>query len=318
MLFRSVDDIWYVSWVHTRTGWGMEPRRIDAGVGGAYRWEAPLTDYAMLEQLTYPTVTIDHQSTQDAVAFAQEVFQGRLRVVLGTSWWWSLGMTQDAVMLRGLEQMMMDMYDYPDAFHALMQHLSNGYLALIDSLQAQGVLFPNTGNRYVGSGGFGFTNALGDPEPGKVTTQHMWGFCESQETVQVSPAMFAEFIAPYQQPLLERFGLNCYGCCEPLNNRWHVVKHFPNLRRISVSAWADIPFMADALGGAYVFSWKPNPADIAIAHPQWDRLTKNMQETLARTRNCHVEVVMKDCHTLGVPENARKWVRMVREVIDGM
>ena len=56
---------------------------------------------------------------------------------------------------------------------------------------------------------------------GHVRTRDMWGFGESQETVGVSPAMFGEFIFPYQLPLLERFGLNCYGCCEPLDKRWH-------------------------------------------------------------------------------------------------
>ena len=46
---------------------------------------------------------------------------------------------------------------------------------------------------------------------GKVRTIDMWGFAESQETVGVSPRMFAEFIFPDQLPILERFGLNCYG-----------------------------------------------------------------------------------------------------------
>ncbi|MDP7287961.1 MAG: hypothetical protein QGH94_08205, partial [Phycisphaerae bacterium] len=66
---------------------------------------------------------------------------------------------------------------------------------------------------------------------GRVRLIDMWGFCESQETVGVSPEMFEEFVFPYQMPILERFGLNCYGCCEPLDNRWHVVKRFPRLRR---------------------------------------------------------------------------------------
>ncbi len=102
----------------------------------------------------------------------------------------------------------------------------------------------------------------------------MWGFGESQETVGVSPAMFAEFIFPYQLPILERFGLNCYGCCEPLDKRWHIVQRIPRLRRVSVSAWANLPRMAEMLGDRYIFSWKPAPADLAMdsfdedAHPR--------------------------------------------------
>jgi hypothetical protein len=88
----------------------------------------------------------------------------------------------------------------------------------------------------------------------------MWGFCESQETVQVSPAMFEEFVFPYQMPVMERFGLNCYGCCEPLDKRWHVVKRFPRLRRVSVSPWADVEKMAEYLGANYLYSYKPSPS----------------------------------------------------------
>ena len=76
----------------------------------------------------------------------------------------------------------------------------------------------------------------------------MWGFGESQETVGVSPEMFAEFVLPYQLPILERFGLNCYGCCEPLDKRWEYVKQIPRLRRVSVSPWSNRAFMAERLG----------------------------------------------------------------------
>ena len=76
--------------------------------------------------------------------------------------------------------------------------------------------------------------------------------------------MFGEFIFPYQLPLLERFGLNCYGCCEPLDRRWSVVKQVPRLRRVSVSAWADWAKMAELLGDRYIFSLKPRPVDLAM------------------------------------------------------
>ena len=87
----------------------------------------------------------------------------------------------------------------------------------------------------------------------------MWGFAESQETVGVSPHMFAEFVFPYQLPILERFGLNCYGCCEPLDTRRRIVEKTPRLRRVSVSAWANVERMAEKLGDRYIFSWKPSP-----------------------------------------------------------
>ena len=97
----------------------------------------------------------------------------------------------------------------------------------------------------------------------KVRTIDMWGFAESQETVGVSPEMYSEFIFPYQKTILERFGLNCYGCCEPLDRRWEYVRTFPRLRRVSVSPWSDVKRMAELLQGNYIFSLKPSPVPLA-------------------------------------------------------
>ena len=54
--------------------------------------------------------------------------------------------------------------------------------------------------------------------PSHVRLKDMWGFAERQETLGISPEMFREFIFPYQNGILERFGLNCCGCCEPLES----------------------------------------------------------------------------------------------------
>jgi hypothetical protein len=145
----------------------------------------------------------------------------------------------------------------------------------------------------------------------------MWGFAESQETVGISPEMFAEFVFPYQVPILERFGLNCYGCCEPLDGRWHVVKQIPRLRRVSVSAWADPQRMAGQLEANFIYSLKPNPADLAMSVLDEDHIRSGLREMLQITNGCHVEIIMKDNHTIrGDPYRVTRWVEMVREEID--
>lgn len=150
-------------------------------------------------------------------------------------------MTFDFIHLRGLENLMTDLMLYPDEVHRMMAFLRNSKLNMLDFLEANNLLTLNTGGSYVGSGGFGFTKQLPKPDfnPSKVRTIDMWGFSESQETVGVSPEMFEEFIFPYQKPIIDRFGLRCYGCCEPLDMRWHIIKNISNLRRVSVSPWAN-------------------------------------------------------------------------------
>jgi hypothetical protein len=126
--------------------------------------------------------------------------------------------------------------------------------------------------------------------------------------------MFEEFIFPYQLPILERFGLNCYGCCEPLDKRWNIVKEFPRLRRVSVSPWANRARMAANLEDRYIYSLKPKPADLAMEYFDEVRIRAEIREDLVITRGCRLEVIMKDVTTLRHdPQRATRWVQIVRE-----
>ena len=154
-----------------------------------------------------------------------------------------------------------------------------------------------------------------DFDESTVRTSDMWGFCESQETSTWSPEMFAEFIFPYQRPILERFGLNCYGCCEALDKRWHIVKNIPRLRRVSVSPWADLDDMADKLEDKYILSLKPIPTDIAVPVIDRERIRSGLKRAIDVCRNSHLEIIMKDNHTIaGNPQNVIDWCRIAREV----
>jgi hypothetical protein len=130
--------------------------------------------------------------------------------------------------------------------------------------------------------------------------------------------MFAEIIYPYQAPVHARFGMNCYGCCEALESRWPVVKNIPNLRRVSVSAWADEPKMAEFLADRFIYSRKPNPADLATPVLNEEAARRSLRTTLEATRGgCVVELVMKDNHTIAKnPRNVVRWVEIAREEIE--
>ncbi|MEE8452121.1 MAG: hypothetical protein V3R99_09410 [Thermoguttaceae bacterium] len=315
---KVVDAMFEVRHVYTESDWGMHEIVRKTVSHGSYCWDAPLKDYGDLDRVRFPEITVDHEATADLLALAEETFAGLLDVRLKTLWWWTLGMTWTLVNLRGLEQIMLDMYDHPQQLHRLMAILRDGHLAKLDYLEEHGLLSPNHDNTYVGSGGFGLTRELPQPDfAGRVRTCDMWGFCESQETVQVSPAMFEEFIFPYQLPVMERFGLNCYGCCEPIDKRWHVVKRFPRLRRVSVSAWADVEKMAEFLGADYLYSYKPSPVELAQSTIDEDRIRQGLRHAIDATRGCRLEIIMKDNHTIGNnPENVTRWCRIALEEAD--
>ncbi|GIV19586.1 MAG: hypothetical protein KatS3mg023_1337 [Armatimonadota bacterium] len=314
---KVIEPYFNVGHVYTETDWGLRETRIGGEGGGAWRWEAPLRSYDDMDKLRFPQIRVDYEATEELLQLAQETLGDILHVRLKTTWWWSFGMTQTLVYLRGLEQIMYDMVDCPDNVHRLMAFLRDGHAARIDFLEKNGLLYLNNDGSYVGSGGFGWTHELPQPDfYGHVRTIDMWGFAESQETVGISPEMFEEFIFPYQLSLLERFGLNCYGCCEPLDSRWHVVERFPRLRRVSMSPWVNVEVMAERLGNRYIFSWKPHPGVLAADTFDEDFVRQTLRRGLRalRKNDCRVEMIMKDCHTIRHdPQRVIRWVQIAKE-----
>lgn len=315
---RVIDNRFVLRPVAQETGWGLHTAIIGRGDGRAFTWDPPLKDLDDLSGLRVPGATVDGEATARLRALAGELFDRVLTVEVKGVWWWSLGMTQRLVYLRGLERMMLDMLENPEGFHRLMAFMRDAQLARLDQLEADGLLCLNNGNDYVGSGGFGFTEEL--PAPGyggRARTADLWGFCESQETLGVSPAMFEEFVFQYQLPILERFGLNCYGCCEPLDGRWEVVRKTPRLRRVSVSAWAEPERMADYLGKEFIFSAKPNPAHLAPAVFDETPVRRDLRRIIEAADGGPLELIMKDNHTIANdPARVCRWVEIARGEID--
>ncbi|MBN2658955.1 MAG: hypothetical protein JXR86_18015 [Spirochaetales bacterium] len=317
---RVIRSFFDVEYVYEDTKWGLHETKKQVNSAGSYSWEHPLTDYEKdFDKLAFPVITVDYGETQSRIELAESIFGDILTVRKRGNWWWTLGMTWDFINLRGLENFMFDMYDHPEGIHRLMTFLSEGTISKIKWLEKNDLLSSNVGGEYVGSGGFGWTEQL--PGPGSLNAaarlQDMWGFGESQETVGLAPDMFAEFILPYQIKVLENFGLNCYGCCEPIDPRWDYVKTIPRLRRVSCSPWADREVMSRQLEQNYIMSMKPSPTPLASAVMDEDEVRTGLRRDLAVVKDNVVEVIMKDNHTIGNnPRNVTRWVEIVREEID--
>jgi hypothetical protein len=313
---KPVDRFFDVPYTVSADDWGLQAERHQVDEQGSYVWDGPIKDYATdLPQLHFPRFDVDWETTNGCLAVARELFEGILEVRLKGTWWWSLGLTLTAATFRGLSNLFYDFTDNPEWLHRLLSFISQGHLAKLALLEERGLLGANCDGTYVGSGGFGYTDELPSKGfAGKVRCIDMWGFTDSQETVNVSPEMYEEFIFQYEKPIMDRFGLTCYGCCEPLQSRWHIVKRFANLRRVSCSPWADIEKMASFLEGKYIYSMKRNPAPLSSKGWDRDRVRKELREALAMTRGCRVEVVMKDNHTIGnSPESLLDWCKIAKE-----
>ena len=311
-----VDNVFGVPFAAHDDGWGVQIVHEGGSNNGAYHVTPAIEDYEEdFSKLHFPTLTIDRETSARLLETAQETFGDILQVQRYASWWWSLGLTNRYIDLRGLENFLCDFVLEPEWVHRMMDFLCTGMLKQIDFLEQSGCLFSNIGNRYVGSGGFGFTNELPEVE-GCTITQNMWGFAESQETSSISPQMYGEFIFPYHKRLLERFGLNCYGCCEAFENRWEYISQIPRLRRISCSPWSDPDVASELLGNHYISSHKPSPTPLASFNMDEDSARQNLRSILRHAPNTVQELIMKDNHTLGGnPQNAVRWVELAREEI---
>lgn len=284
---------------------------------GSYIWQPPFKEISEAVLNLHQRVPLhDEAETLRRYETAFRAVGDLIPLRLVGNPYWTLGMTWKVIDFIGMEPLMIAMIEEPEEVHRLMGWMRDEHMAWLDHLVSLGVLTGNSGNDYCGSGGYGFSDELHPPSEGPVPLNERWGFAESQETVGISPEMFAEFILPYQIPLLERFGLNHYGCCEPLDKRWNHVKTIPRLRRVSVSPWADEAFMAEALRDGFVYSRKPNPAPLCVGFDE-KALTQSLDETLIKARGCVVEIVMKDTHTVqGEPDRFRRWVELARSRID--
>ena len=316
---RVIESYFDVPYSYSEDGWGIELGKEGGENYGAYKVIQAIKDYDTdFEKIHYPNITIDWEQSLKLIELAHSVFDGILKVRRKNTWWWTLGMCWDFVNIRGFEDFMTDLIAEPDNFHRMMNLLCEGKLKMLDFLEKNELLALNTGGTYVGSGGFGFTNEL--PRPGYdgyITTMDMWGFVDSQETVSINPDHYGEFILPYHKRIAERFGLNCYGCCEVFNTRWKYVKQLPRLRRISASPWADWSTVPEYLGTNYIASIKLSPTPLAMEKMNEDVVRSDCRKAAEQTRGGICEFIMKDNNTLGHnPRNATRWVEIMREEIE--
>ena len=109
-----------------------------------------------------------------------------------------------------------------------------------------------------------------------------------------------------------------YGCCEPLDNKIDILRKMKNLRKISITPWADINVAAEAIGKDYVIAAKPNPANVSTGFDE-EVIRKELEEIVdaVRKNGCSCDIVLKDVSTVaGKPEHLFKWLEIAMEVVN--
>lgn len=269
-----------------------------------------------LEKVRLPCIRHDEEETARRLAVAHELFDGLLEVrPRGADPYLSLW---DPISCRmGVEGALYALVDRPDFMHRLVGRMTEGYLGMLDQLEEQGLLCePQSLVHCTGA----WTDELPAPgyNPRKPRTGDIWMYGLAQMFSTVSPAMFKEFEVDYARRICARFGLVYYGCCDPLDRKMNEVRQIPNVRKVSMSPWADEERGAAEIGRDFVYSRKPSPALVATDRFDADRVRADLAATrrACGKHGCPLEFILKDISTVGYkPQRLFEWARIAMEVV---
>ncbi|HBQ63972.1 MAG TPA: hypothetical protein DD727_03430 [Clostridiales bacterium] len=300
--------------VYKDTGFGVAPVVERSKDGKSIHYLPALAKGASLDHLTLPSHTLDEEASRIRWETAEEAFGDLLEVDRYRAPYCTINRKGgDLGHMLGFDKLLLDMVDCPEWMHALLRILCSGYRKVQDEALAAGDFSLTAGDSQT----MCYSLELPDPRPNTfgVGLNQLWGFMSSQEMAGVSPEMTDEFSFQYDIPLMEPFGLTAYGCCEDLTRKIPYLKKIRNLRRISVTPWADVGRCAEQIGQDYILSWRPNPS--SHVSREWDPalIRREIREGMKMAQGCHFDIRLKDVLTVqGELWRLPAWVDIVREV----
>jgi len=301
--------------------WGVPEERTHADLeGGSWKGKAPIQTWDDVSKLVAPHHEIDEEATahyvgrlQDAVGDILEVSVGRGPVLRG----FAGDISTTIASLRGLDQLMLDMYESPEQLHHLLAFMRDGILRNQQEAEDAGDFSLTCHSNQA----MPYCEELEDPvaNSGPRRRRELWGFFAAQEYTLISPAFHDEFLFQYQLPIMQHYGLTHYGCCEDLTRKIDMLRQAPNLRSIAVTPVADVARCAEQIGGDYVFAWRPNPTDMVCCGFDEQRVRRIVGDGLRAAAGCHVHLHLKDIETVeGDPGRLSRWVSIVRATAEGL
>jgi hypothetical protein len=299
-------------------GLQMKITRAEGPHAQGFHIDPVLHDLATeVERLRGGSFGVDREGTASRRELLEDLLGDILpvRMVMGSL---PGAMTNPLVHLMGMEAYYLAMLDCPDAVHQAMDMAATVYEQYYDFLEKEGLLLPTNGFSPLSQESFAFTNEL--PADNVTRTTECWGFLESQETTAVSPEAFGEFVFPYQQRLVKRFGLLSYGCCERVDAIWpDYLSTWPKLRKLSVSPFNDEPRIGEYLRGRrVVYYCKPRAEYVTCDGPlNDDAILAYFKGVCEAARGCLFEIAQREVGTIfGDFERGRRYVCLAKEAVD--
>ena len=283
----------------------------------AHEYHDQLATEADLDKIHNDVVTYDREETMRRFERVADAIGDILPVRLKGIEYASMGTWDQIAMLRGVDNLLIDLADRPAFMHRLVRRLHDVRWDTVRQIETLGLFDNDPSSLHC-------TPILSSALPGPgfdgehVKLKHVWGRAVAQIFASVSGPMHEEFDIDYIKEPMSQCGLVYYGCCEPLDRKMDIVKKIPNLRKISITPWADVNVAAEAIGRDYVLSAKPNPAAVAVDRLDPDVVRKELGTILdaCKRNGCPCDIVLKDISTCnGRPGNLFEWERIAMEMV---
>jgi hypothetical protein len=315
-VLKNKGDFWH--------RWGIDSNiQRNSKTGAFHLEEALFTKPEDIKRMVLPWDNVDEEKTKKQFDMVRDLFGDIIEVVPD---YYPLGEFNLSMMLShllGPQGMMFQFYDNPEMVHQICRIISDGAIEVFEKAEKLGWI-TNRNNTYGTNApiqAMTYTNELPNPNESlqKLPLNKVWYYTCAQEFEGMSPEMHDEFLIQYMQPFYEKFGLLAYGCCEGLTREIPYLKKIKNLRRVAVSPWANDKKCAEQLGGDYVISWRPNPAEMVSNGFDPERIKniiKNARE-IFEANNCSWEINLKDFITVEYDKDRlQNWVKVVREALE--
>lgn len=313
---RCVTPDFYISPHAGMQLFGLTAERTQKGLG--YHIRPVIENLDTLDALHPSKMRFDEEGIRRDREFYGDLFGDILNIREGQGAFCFFP-TNILVHLMSMENLFISMYDNPENFLIMMDRLADDMTAYARELERRGMLTPCCGNNFVAQGSFAFSDTMKQEAP--ISLKDMWGYLDSQETVNISPEMFDTFIFPAYKKIASLFGRLSYGCCEPVHPFWEKsLSRLDNLRKISISHWCDIDYMGEQLRGTgIVFLRKPFPLYVGGPDKNMDEdgFRAYIRDTMRAAEGCTLEIAFRDVYTLnGNLEKPRRAVEIIREEIE--
>jgi len=272
-----------------------------------------------VEKIIMPVVTCDWEATEEKYNRMTAIFGDIISIQKeGKRGTW-FAPWDELVSWWGVESLMLDLTQRPDMVNAAITRLMDARICELDQWEALNFISTNANNTRIGSGGYGYSSILPEVENGEnhLKVKDLWGSATAQIFGSVSPKMHWEFALRHELRWLEKWGLTYYGCCEPLDRKVDILKHIPNLRKVSLSPWVNTDKAVKLMGNDYVLSRKPSPAIFAEDNWRPQQAQADLDDFLTKANGLAIEIIMKDISTVRYhPERLWEWEKIAMEAVN--